>query len=119
MTATETDNLLLTASEVAIEAAGGERKLPRINMLAYGGGVWQSVELLWLARAASRRDDAGRGVCGEAGGRADRGGPMRRGLLFGGQLQRGKHSPLRGHRRRQWRRQARLRRRLPERSRQD
>lgn len=39
MTATATDYMLLAVSEVAIEAAGGDRKLPSITMLAYGGGI--------------------------------------------------------------------------------
>ncbi len=34
-----TESMLLAASDVAIEAAGGERKRPGISMLAYGGGI--------------------------------------------------------------------------------
>ncbi len=34
-----TDSILLAAADVAIEAAGGERKRPEISMLAYGGGI--------------------------------------------------------------------------------
>lgn len=34
-----TESMLLAASDVAIGAAGGERKLPGISMLAYGGGI--------------------------------------------------------------------------------
>lgn len=33
------DSMLLAVADIAIEAAGGERKLPAISMLAYGGGI--------------------------------------------------------------------------------